>query len=205
MIDLSHNKYLFTEIKKGNQQVFELLYKSYYFRLRGYAAKFIHDTEIIDDLIQECFLILWEKRDNLKPVSISSLLFTMIRNSCLNHLKHLTITQEHMREEYEFRKIEEKLYYLDFGIDPSHKLLYDELNEQISLITNNLPPRCKEVFILSRHEGLKNKEIAEKLEISTTAVEKHIKKALSIFTRYFTTNYPVDITYFLLLTLTILQ
>ena len=74
-----------------------------------------------------------------------------------------------------------------------HKLLYKELQEQIALVLNQLPDRSREIFLLSRVRGLKNREIAEKLQISTTAVEKHIARALQYFSRHFSERYPVDL------------
>ena len=68
-----------------------------------------------------------------------------------------------------------------------------ELQEQIKLVIGQLPERCREVFLLSRFTHLKNREIADKLQISTTAVEKHISKALALFERHFKDKYPVDI------------
>ena len=88
---------------------------------------------------------------------------------------------------------EERLYYTDFAFDADNKLLYDELQEQIKLVISQLPARCREVFLLSRFTHLKNREIADKLHISTTAVEKHIAKALALFERHFSDKYPVDI------------
>ncbi|MCD7942243.1 MAG: RNA polymerase sigma-70 factor, partial [Bacteroides intestinalis] len=84
-------------------------------------------------------------------------------------------------------------YYTDFTFDADNKLLYDELQEQIKLVIGQLPDRCREVFLLSRFTHLKNREIADKLQISTTAVEKHISKALALFERHFKDKYPVDI------------
>ena len=65
--------------------------------------------------------------------------------------------------------------------------------EQIALVLNQLPDRSREIFLLSRFRGLKNREIAEKLQISTTAVEKHIARALQYFSRHFSERYPVDL------------
>lgn len=198
-MDFSHNEYLFDEIKKGNDKAFEFLYKRYFYRLRGYAMRFIQDEEIIKDIIQECFTALWEKRKRLINTSLTSLLFVMVRNSCLNHLKRHATVKSLPIKETDISESEERLYYIDFGLDPSQKLLYEELEEQLELVLNNLTARCKEVFIMSRNEGLKNREIAEKLKISTTAVEKHIRNALGSFTFHLKEKYPVDVTYLILL------
>ncbi|MCC8171458.1 MAG: RNA polymerase sigma-70 factor [Parabacteroides sp.] len=193
MVDFSDDNLLVKEIKKGNKQAFEYLFKSYYPRLRGYAIRFVEDEETVCDIIQECFLHLWEKRTYLTSLSLSSLLFAIVRNGCLNHLKHQAIVEKHRIEYSSGFQGEERLYATDFSMDTEYKLLYDELQQQIGLVIGRLPERCREVFILSRFEGLKNREIAEKLHISLKAVEVHISKALQSFSNHFKEKYPVDI------------
>ena len=153
----------------------------------------LEDEETVRDIIQECFLRFWERREMLSAFSLTSLLFSMVRNGCLNYLKHRSIVEKY-RVEY-LAKVdgEERLYYADFMQDAEHKLLYKELQEQIALVLNQLPDRSREIFLLSRFRGLKNREIAEKLQISTTAVEKHIARALQYFSRHFSERYPVDL------------
>ncbi len=193
MIDFSNDKFLLAEIRRGNNQAFEYLFKIYYPRLYGYAIRFVEDEETARDIIQECFLHFWEKRELLAAVSVTSLLFAMVRNGCLNYLKHLSVVEKHRIEYLATIDGEERLYYTDFSLDAEYKLLYDELQEQIGVVIGTLPERCREVFLLSRFEGLKNKEIAERLQISVTAVEAHISKALLRFSKHFKDKYPVDI------------
>jgi RNA polymerase sigma-70 factor (ECF subfamily) len=192
MINFSNQNILFEEIKKGNNAAFEYLFKNYYSRLCGYAARFIDDPESVRDIIQECFIKIWERRATLKSISILSLLFTMVRNSCLDYLKHSAIVEQRRIEYLATIEGEEKLYHTDFSCDTEHETLYRELEEQIRCVIDRLPDRCKEVFILSRFEGLKNREIAEKLKISIKAVENHISRALSDFSTRFKKNYPLD-------------
>jgi RNA polymerase sigma-70 factor (family 1) len=190
-MDFSDDKVLLKGIKSGDNRAFEYLFKAYYPRLHGYAIRFINDENTVQDIIQECFMHLWEKRAALSAISITSLLFSMVRNGCLNYMKHLEIVEKYQID----AKMdgEERLYYTDFFLDAEHKLLYDELKEQINVVINNLSPRSREIFIMSRFKGLKNREIAEKLNISTTAVEKQISKALHCFSDYFEKKYPLDI------------
>ena len=175
---------LLQEIKRGNTEAFEYLFRSYYPRLRGYAARFINDEETVRDLLQDSFLRFWEKRKSLESVSLTALLFIMVRNACLNYLKHLQLTGQQSLDYLQELSGSEGLYILDFGANPEHELLYDELRSQIRQALNSLPARSQEIFLMSRHEGMKNREIAERLQISEKAVEKHISrvlKALSAF------------------------
>ncbi|WP_075559333.1 RNA polymerase sigma-70 factor [Parabacteroides timonensis] len=193
MADFTDEKTLLQEIKNGNDQAFEFLFRSYYPRLRGYASRFVKDQEAIRDIIQESFLKFWEKRQLIEAISVSSLLFAMVRNACLNYLKHIQIVEQHNVEYLATLPGKEELYSLDFNLTPECTLLYKELQEQVDTVVNTLPPRCREVFIMSRFDKKKNREIAETLGISTTAVEKHIAKALMTFSKYFKDKYPLDI------------
>ena len=169
---------------------FETLFKNYYPRLFGYAIRFVKNDDIARDIIQECFLKIWEKRAYISSITITAFLFTMVRNSCLNYIKHKVLMEHYEVDYLEQIDGEERLYTYDMISDPESDLLYDELKQQIEEAINLLPTRCKEVFILSRFENLKNREIAEKLQISTTAVEKHISKAITIIIEYFKAKYP---------------
>lgn len=79
------------------------------------------------------------------------------------------------------REMAERLYATDFEPDPSSVLIHKELSESIEQIMGELPPKCREVFLLSRSKGLKNREIAARLDISEKVVEKHIARALKRF------------------------
>lgn len=193
MKNFTNEKVLLQEIKAGNDEAFEFLFNSYYPRLRGYAVRFVKDDEMVRDIIQESFLKFWEKRDLIEAVSLSSLLFAMVRNACLNYLKHQQLVEQHSLEYLDAAVGREELYYWDFNLNPEYSLLYKELQEQINLVMNDLPPRCREVFEMSRFKKMKNREIADALQISTTAVEKHIAKALARFSIHFKDKYPLDI------------
>lgn len=193
MMNFSDEEVLFKEIKDGNQQAFRFLFESYYPRLKGYAARFIKDEDVVNDIVQESFLRFWEKRSLLKDVSLSSLLFAMVRNACLNYLKHLHVVEQYSIEYLSSVGGKEELYYTDFNPGPENEMLLKELQEQIALVIDSLPPACRKVFLLSRFKNLKNREISEELKISTTAVEKHISRALSYFSKHFRDKYPIDV------------
>ncbi len=184
---------LLNELKKGNDEALEFLFKVYFPRLQGYASRFVFDMETVKDIIQECFIKLWEKHESLEVLSVQSLLFAMVRNSCLNYLKHRNVVNKYEIEYLANIRGQERLYHSDFLCDTELPLLYEELQKEINYVIEQLPARRKEVFLMSRFDGLKNREIAEKLQISTTAVEKHISKALQSFEDHFKNKYPVDI------------
>lgn len=130
----------------------------------------------------------WEKRQLLKSISLSSLLFCMVRNASINYLKQKVLVDKFPIEYIENIDGEEKLYSLDFALSADEETLYEELRKRIQEALSILPERSREIFLLSRFKGLKNKEIASKLEISTTAVEKHISKSLKKISSYLKDN-----------------
>lgn len=109
----------------------------------------------------------------------------MVKNACLNQLKHKALIDISSIDFVKNLSGEEALYALDFTAGADYVCLEHELAEQINKVMNDLPARCREVFVLSRMDGLKNKEIALQLNISTTMVEKHIAKAIAVFSAKF--------------------
>jgi RNA polymerase sigma-70 factor (family 1) len=188
----TNNSLLIQDIKAGNAEAYEFLFKTYCPRLKNFAMHFIADEDSANDIIQECFLKLWERRNEISDVSIRSMLFTMIRNSCLNLLKHEAIVNNHNVEIQNNHNSEwERLYYCDFLDDPDYQLIYDELKSQITNVLNKLPERSRQIFEMSRFEGKKNREISEKLGISVKVVERHISRALNSFREYFDKASPL--------------
>lgn len=171
---------LLNDLSAGRKEAFEYLFTTYYPRLRNYASHFITDVDDVEDIIQDCFVSLWNRRTMLTGISLSSMLFTMVRNGCLNFLKHKAIAQGYNAEELKHISGSEALYNLDFLGSADEELLYNELRRQIDEVLSNLPERSRQVFVMSRFEGLKNKEIAERLDISVKVVEKHITKSLAM-------------------------
>lgn len=175
-------------IKNDQNEAFRFLFQKYYSRLLGYAIRFVQEREIAEDIIQEVFISFWEKRHLLKSISLSSLLFCMVRNASINYLKQKVLVEKYPIEFIENIDGEEKLYTLDFALSADEETLYEELKKRIQEALSILPERSREVFLLSRFNGLKNKEIALKLDISTTAVEKHISKSLKKISLYLKDN-----------------
>ena len=164
-------------LKEGNPSAFEELFKQTFPRMLGYCKLFIHDQARANDLVQECFVKLWEKRNTIKTTqSIESLLFVMLRNKCLNYLR-----DQKLRDyEKDIESIKENelqyLYQLDF-IGKEEKTLEESLIEAIRASVEKLPEKRKLVFIKAKIEGKKNKDVAEELGISLKAVEKHLHQA----------------------------
>lgn len=167
------DKERFSLIQAGDESVFESLFREHYAILCAFARKFVADTDTAEELVQELFVQLWDKRHSIHPTtSLRSYLFTAIRNSCFNHLKHQAVKGRH--EEHS------RTLPLQLVSDPSQAMEQAELQARISLAIEALPDRCGEIFKLSRYEGLKYDEIAERLQLSPRTVEVQIGKALKL-------------------------
>lgn len=189
---------LMDDIRGGRSEAFEYLFKTYYPRLRSYASHFIADVDDTEDIVQDCFTRLWEHRETLTYISLSALLFTMVRNGCLNYLKHKSLVNSYEVDFLAHVSGNEQLYNYDFLDKADAPLLYEELRGQIEKVMETLTPRSRQIFTMSRFEGLKNREIAAELGISVKVVEKHITKALSAFRTHFRKGVTSDAQYLLL-------
>ncbi len=151
----------------------EALFKQYYPRLRNYATRFVGNIFVAEDIVQECFIKLYEKRFSLAEVSPGALLFVMVRNSYLNYMKRKVFAETGTP------------FYVAADITPEDDLMYEELRIEIEKVMQKLPPKCSEVFRMSRFEGLNTRKIAERTGTSTQNVEKHISRALEAFYKHF--------------------
>ncbi|QGY43496.1 RNA polymerase sigma-70 factor [Maribellus comscasis] len=159
---------------------FQELFFKYHGRLVLFANKFTEDIEVAQDLVQDAFLKLWEKSEHLSSVdSPKAYLFQAVRNSCINNQRHLHIKHS-VKEElvYKLNSMERASYLK--SDDPLGSLFEKEIEEKVEKIIQSMPDKCRQVFLLSRREHFKNKQIAQKLSISEKMVEKHISKALAL-------------------------
>lgn len=181
---------LFELIRLGDQKALELLFAIYFPRLNDFASKVVKDDVISQDIVQEVFVKIWEKRSEFETINLEAFLFRLVRNRCIDYIKHLKVINNRMLEIQINSKYEE-LYRIDFVGDEPYVLIEQELKQKIERTIDSLPERCREVFILSRINGLKNKEIAQKLDINIKNVERHLSRALQAFRENFTEELPL--------------
>lgn len=158
-------------IAQGDKSAFETLFRNHYANLCGYAVKYVWELDQAEEIVQDLFFNLWNKRKDLYiSSSIESYLFRAVRNACLNYLKHRKV-----RENYAAIVQEHHNPGLSLNDNPVETL---ELQKKIEEAIDALPPERKKVFMLSRYEGLKYKDIADSLGISVKTVEAQMGKAL---------------------------
>lgn len=138
-----------------------------------YAYTFLQDREDAEEIVQSTFLMVWEKRDTLEiRTSVRPYLYAMVRNACLNVIKHQKIKQKYAGEEVAMAERSHDAV--------EHAVASNELEARIRTAMDALPEQCRLVFKLSRFEELKYAEIAAQLDISVKTVENHMGKALKI-------------------------
>ena len=181
---------LFDRIKSGDQKALEALFSIYYPRLNDFARNVVRDDVISQDIVQDVFVKVWEKRLEIETINLEAFLFRLVRNRCIDYIKYLKVVNNRMQEIQISSKYEE-LYRIDFVGNEPYVLIEQELKLKIETTIESLPERCREVFILSRMNGLKNKEIAEKLDISIKNVERHLSRAMQSFRENFSEELPI--------------
>lgn len=154
---------------------YSLIYSEYFPKLNRFATDIINSKESANDIVQDIFMELWNNKERIEDIiNINAYLFRLVKNRCLDHLKH----QGHQKNYEAYIEWE-----YNSRIDSLTMLTEDYVvsNEFIELIKNaieNLPPRCKEIFLLSRIRGLKHAEIAAELNISENTVSVQLGIAL---------------------------
>jgi len=168
-------------MKNDSRRAFGELYIRYYDPLRYYCKKYLNDEAEAEDVVQDIFIQLWETRDTLNITSsFSGYIYAMAHNRMLKLLRqfdvHLRYAQQILMNAKEDTNETE-----DSIIDDDYTVLLNKMIEKLS-------PKQKEVFRLSRIEGLTYKEIADQLQISVPAVQKHVSNVLEKIKGYLEQN-----------------
>lgn len=158
---------LFSEIKNGNEASFNKAFDLYYSRLCFFADKILHDFDLSRSMVQQVFVDLWIKRDKLMITSLQSYLYHSVHNSALDVLKRRKVESRYLAS-LEHTEASEMNDLIEEA----------ELADRINRAIQNLPEKCREIFILCRFEELKYAEIADRLNISVKTVEMQICIAL---------------------------
>ncbi|GJM34704.1 MAG: DNA-directed RNA polymerase sigma-70 factor [Saprospiraceae bacterium] len=160
---------LLQQLRRGNAQAFEAIFRAYYQPLYYYAFRFIPNSEVAEDLTQEVFLTLWEKKEKLLiSTSLKAYLYASVKNRAINYLK------QQYRQPIDLLSSEQLIFLPNNPEFPDQQ----ELFEFIQKAVKTLPEKCRIIFHLSRNNGLTYNEIAEELGITKETVKTQIKIAL---------------------------
>ncbi len=157
---------------------FNVLFLTHYQELCYYSYRLVGDTSTAEDLVQDVFYDLWLKKDRIDgSYSLKAYLYKIVYYKSVDFLRSCSLREE-KQGMIQLSALCEG--FSDDHIPEQEEILHTkDLLKEIQFCTDQLPGQCKKIFYLSRNKGLKNKEIAELLNISVKAVEKQITKALS--------------------------
>jgi len=161
-------------IRQGDKQEFEKLFRSSYVSLVRYAKRILKDHDTAEEIVQDLFFRLWQDRGNLTiESSLNGYLFRSVHNKSLHFIEHQKVIDRHAGE---------IAASADETAEPvTEAIYYSELQSKVARVLERLPERCSVIFRMSRFEGLKYNEIAEKLSVSLKTVEANMGKALKEF------------------------
>lgn len=162
-----------------NSDARRFIFNKYYPRLLGFAINIIGEKSEAEDIVQDCFMHVFQKKDINEGTPLQQLLFTTVRNLCLNSIKHNAIILKH-NAQIQKEQHREALYQADFCGNAMHKMISDELRAKLGEAIETIPERQREAFIMSRIYGMKSKDIAEQMGITTKMVDRHIKNATGL-------------------------
>ncbi len=155
---------------------FERMFHRLQPRLYAYCCKYIDDSEHAKDIVQECFVNLWDNHAEI-TVSYESYLFRAVHNRCISHFRSLKV-----HADYEI-SVKQKLKEIEIYPEtpyPLTELYLKEINELLQHCVEKLPEKCRLAFMMSRYRGMKSQEIADELGISVRTVDAQIYHALKI-------------------------
>jgi RNA polymerase sigma-70 factor (ECF subfamily) len=168
----SSNSRLIEALKSGDSKAYTFLMDTYYHKLCAYTHSLVHDQDAAEDIVQNVFIRTWKKRDQLKAdFEIKSFLYKSVYNEFIDYYR---------KQKVVFPLESKYIRALSSIVEDEDEQSLEKLIKLVKLEIQKLPPKCKEIFLLSKQEGLTNIEIAEYKNVSVKSVEAHITKAFSI-------------------------
>lgn len=168
----SKNIQLLERLKNGDMLAFDVIYKQYSSRLYGFVLQLIKQESDAEEIVQEVFVKIWESRKDINSYcSFDSYLFTIAYNNTISLLRKRVSEKKYLEHLKSIQQV-------SGSVDIIEEIHFKDVKNNFEKLVNQLTSRQKEVYNLSREEGLTYKEIAKKLGISQNTVEIHISNAL---------------------------
>ena len=166
-----NEKRLIADIKAGKKAAYKSVYLKYYERLCIYVLNYTQDRNLAEDIVQDTFLSLWTKRSTLRvDGSLNGYLYRLTYN------KLVDVFRKNKKHDNELETLRNETLG---DLMEDYEDVYTKKLAQVEKAIDTLPPRCKEVFLLNKMDGMRYKEIADHLGISLKTVENQIGKALA--------------------------
>jgi RNA polymerase sigma-70 factor (ECF subfamily) len=162
-----------SEFNKGDQRSFSSIFNTYYSSLCYFAEKMILDKQEAEDIVEESFVKLWRLHANFETMqNVKAFLYITTKNACINFIK---------QSERNNKQQSELLYTLAQKEDHVlTQITKAEVLREVHAAIENLPPQCRKIVRLSFVEGLKNQEIADKLNLSLSTVKNQKMRAIAL-------------------------
>lgn len=174
----SHLSTLFEKIHRGDKQAFNEFYSCYASRLLNFAKQMLADADTAEEIVSDLFVQIWTKRAIIRDIQKPQLyLYKSLKNGCLNEIRKNLYTSQTIDNELEERTASQ-------APDPLDLLVDKELHAILTEAVNSLPIQRKVIFTLIREDGLKQKEVAELLDISLRTVENQLYRAVKYLSNY---------------------
>lgn len=169
---MEQDKEVIHQFRSGNEDAFEQIFHAYYKALVHYAKTILKDMDDSEDIVQQVFVSVWEKRLKIEiHTSLRALLYKSVHNACLNKIKQQQVRSGYAKEVIQLHN--------EQGITQD-SIQQKELQHKIEAAMDMMPEQCAKIFKMSRFEQMKYQEIAEALNLSVKTIENQMGKALKI-------------------------
>jgi RNA polymerase sigma-70 factor (family 1) len=161
---------------QGDDEVaFAALFKLFYAKLVDFSVRIVHSKEYGEEIVSDVFVTIWQNRKSTEKINnVQAYLYSSVRNSSLNFIKARHLPTESLPDSPDT----DIRYFAHQSLDPEKEMELQELQVQMRSAIESLPPQCKAVFKLIKEDGLKYKEVANVLHISSRTVETQLVRAL---------------------------
>jgi RNA polymerase sigma-70 factor (ECF subfamily) len=177
------------QVKAGSVDAYKTIFNLYYKPLCSFAKKYVLDLAVAEDIVQEIFVKFWEQRKEIQlKTTVKSYFFQSVRNECLNYLKHQGVVEKY--KVHIASAVTDDFFY--------DRLEEEEINQLVYQTIQSLPPRCKQIFELSRFEGKSFEEIAQELSISKNTIKNQLVSALKHIRQVLEKNEILSLAFFFL-------
>lgn len=166
---LMNNEGFLKALKQGDELAFNFLFDRHYKSLVAFITTYTRNKDLSEDIVQQSFISLWNKRESMHFTGCpKKYLYTIAYNQFVDYYRK-SVRKNYLLEEL-------RIELLRNSIEDDDEILEKRV-KKLWLIIEKLPPKCKNIFLMSRQQGLKYKEIAEKLDISPRTVEEQVRIA----------------------------